>query len=332
MAYRLKKGESVPDGIKRITAGEIDSAIERLEHCGRKNRDEAIHEARKSVKKIRGALRLLRPELGDTYRDENGRFRELGHRLSGIRDAQATLEMFDALSKDYADVVEKSTLAAIRRGIELAKRETVRATGVGKLIQDAIGMLSSGRKRIAQWPLQEDGFTAIAPGLKLTYRRGRKALAKVLRNPDPVNYHTLRKRVKDHWYHIRLLESLWTEMQQARESSLHELETWLGDDHNLVVLCEQLQKEPDRYGGQQDVHLFLTLAAEHQKKLRDDSIALSRRVYEEKPGQFAGRMEKLWEAWQQDPKSMKEVQKEQRNLPRKRPAKASLGRRKAAVA
>src|SRR6185437_17141784 len=100
MAYRLKKGESVPDGIKRITAGEIDSAIERLEHCGRKNRDEAIHEARKSVKKIRGALRLLRPELGDTYRDENGRFRELGHRLSGIRDAQATLEMFDALSKD----------------------------------------------------------------------------------------------------------------------------------------------------------------------------------------------------------------------------------------
>jgi hypothetical protein len=43
-------------------------------------------------------------------------------------------------------------------------------------------------------------------------------------------------------------------------------------------------------------------------------------------------MEKLWDTWHQDPKSMKEVQKEQRNTPRKQPAKASQGRSKAAVA
>lgn len=325
MAYRLKKGESVPDGVKRIAGAEIDSAIENLEHCGRKNRDQAIHEARKSVKKIRGVLRLLRPELGNTYSDENGRFRELGHRLSELRDAQAILVMFDAIAEEYAGSIEKNTLDAIHRGIESAKGEKERTIGVAKLIQDAIGTLRSNRKRVAQWPLQEDGFAALAPGLKLTYRRGRRALAKALSDPDPVNYHTLRKRVKDHWYHIRLLESLWTELQQARESSLHELETWLGDDHNLVVLCEQLQKEPDKYGGQQAVQVFLALAAERQKKLRDDSLALSRRIYEEKPRQFVERMEKLWDAWQDDPKSMKEVQKEQRKLPRKQPAKASRG-------
>lgn len=285
----------MPDGIRRIVLGEIDSTIEGLRRSGPSDRDEAIHEARKSVKKIRGALRLCKPELGNIYRDENVRFRNLGHHLSEIRDAQAMLEVFDAVSRDHADSIQKDAFEAIRRGIESLKREKERAIGIEKLIRNTSGTLRGARKRVAQWPLQKDGFAAISPGLKLTYRRGRKALAKAQREPDPANYHDFRKRVKDHWYHIRLLESLWKEALQARESSLHELETWLGDDHNLVVLCELLQKEPERYGGAQQTGLFVTLAAERQKQLRDDSIALGLRIYEEKSRRFVQRMQKLWD-------------------------------------
>ncbi len=320
MAYRLKKGESVPDGIKRVVVGEIDSAAKGLQQCGPKNRDEAIHEARKSVKKIRGALRLCRPELGSAYRGENARFRDLGHHLSDLRDAQAILEVFDSVAKEHADHLRKNAFDAIRRGIQAAKREKERTIGVAKLIQSALGALRSARKRVTKWPLEKDGFAAIAPGLKQTYQRGRKALAKAQKNPDPANYHDFRKRVKDHWYQIRLLESLWTEAQQARESSLHELETWLGDDHNLVVLCDQLQKEPAKYGGREHIQIFLALAAERQKQLRDNSIALGQRLYEERPRQFVQRMQKLWDAWHQDPKSMKPVQKNQRNAAKKAPA------------
>jgi len=331
MAYRLKKGESVPAGIRRIVIGEIDSAIEGLEKCSRTNRDEAIHEARKSVKKIRGALRLVRPELGKAFRDENRRFRDLGHHLSELRDAQAILEVFDSIAAQYAGNLQKNALTEIRYGIEAAKREKEQSIGIEKLIRTAVGTLRGAGKRVAGWPLQKDGFRAIAPGLKLTYRSGRKALAKAQSDPHPLNYHDFRKRVKDHWYHIRLLESLWTEVQQARESSLHQLETWLGDDHNLVVLCDQLQKDPAKYGGPEHVQLFLALGAQHQKELREKSIALGQRVYEEKPRQFVQRMEKLWDAWRQDPKSMKELQKEQRNPPRKQAGKAASAKRVSAA-
>jgi CHAD domain-containing protein len=325
MAYRLKRGESVSDGIKRIVIEEIDSATERL-RCGPKDRDEAIHEARKSVKKIRGAMRLVRGELGNMYRDEDSRFRDLGRQLSELRDAQAVIEVFDAIAQQYAGSIQKSALAAIRRGIESAKREKEQSIRFGELVRTAVGALRGARKRVAGWPLECDGFEAIAPGLKRTYRRGRAALARAQDTSDPLVYHDFRKRVKDHWYHVRLLESLWTESQQARESSLHDLETWLGDDHNLVVLSEQAQKDPDRYSGQEQIRLFLTLAAQHQKELRNNSIALGQRLYEERPRQFVRRMAKLWDVWQGDPKSMKRIQKDQRTPPKKQPGRADAAK------
>jgi len=322
MAYRLKQGESVPDGIKRIVTEEIDSAAEGLQNCGLKDRDAAIHEARKGLKKIRGALRLVWSELGDTYRNENSCFQDVGRRLSELRDAQAVLEVFDTVVRRHQGALRTRAVTALRRGIESAKREKQRSINVIELMQTAIGSLRAARERIAGWPLQNDGFAALAPGLKLAYRRGRSALVKAERNPDPALYHEFRKRAKDHWYHIRLLESVWTEAQQARESSLHDLETWLGDDHNLVVLCDQVQKDSARYGVQQDIQLFLTLAAQYQKELRKNSVALGHRLYEEKPRQFVRRMEKLWDVWQQDPKSMRQVQKDRRTPPKKQPGRA----------
>lgn len=324
MAYRLKRSESVPEGIKRIVISEIDSAAEALRNCEGNDRDKAIHETRKSLKKIRGALRLVQPELGEMYREENEWFRDLGRQLSEIRDAQAIGEVFEALVQRNADSSEKEAMDGIRRGIEAAKREKEESVDIDRLILSTFDFLKGAHDRVSAWPLRRDGFTAIAGGLKLTYRNGRRALAKVQRNPNPLTYHGFRKRVKDHWYHIRLLESLWTETLQAREASLHDLETWLGDDHNLVVLGEQLENEPEKYGGPQDIPLFRALADRHQEELRNNSIALGERLYEEKPRDFIQRMEKLWDVWQQDPKSMKPVQKNQPKSPEKQPASSGL--------
>ena len=118
MAYRFKLGEPVPEGIKRIVGEEIEAAARHLSGQGESDRDEAIHEARKSVKKIRGVLRLVRPELGEVYRTDNARFRDIGRQLSQFRDAGASIETFDALRKRYRGEMDGRTLAAIRRRLK----------------------------------------------------------------------------------------------------------------------------------------------------------------------------------------------------------------------
>jgi CHAD domain-containing protein len=323
MPYRLKASESVPEGIKRIVVEELDSATEQLSRNDHKGRDEAIHEARKSVKKIRGALRLVEFELGPTYRKENKRLRELGRKLSELRDAAAIIETFHNVVQKHKDSLQENTLSSIRQALEKSKHETEQNLNIDQVMKSAIATVGATGKRVKNWPLKSDGFRAIAPGLRTTFRRGRKVMAAAQKDPRPENYHTWRKRVKDHWYHVRLLENVWTEVMRAHEASLKDLETWLGDDHNLVVLREKLETKPEAYGDQKDIELFLTLAGEYQKELREKAMSLGQRVYEEKPRQFTKNMGKLWDAWQHQPDSMNDGQMKERQAAKKGTQSAS---------
>ena len=319
MAYRLKAKEPVPEGIRRVVLEEIDSATGLLGRSSKAKRDEAVHEARKSIKKIRGVLRFVRPELGRTYTQENNRFREVGRQLSQLRDAAAQLEMFDQLAGKFAEKIEHDSLGEVRAGLERHKREIEQRLDVSQVIARASSTLNAARARVGRWPLSGDGFDALAPGIEQTYRRGRKALRAARKSKDAVAYHDFRKRVKDHWYHVRLLEGVWTEIMQAHEAALKELETWLGDDHNLVVLTEMLKERPEEYGGKPVVQLFLAACASHQEELRENSISLGERVYAAKPKRFVEANGLLWEAWQKQPATMKNVEHEQRRVSARKP-------------
>jgi CHAD domain-containing protein len=323
MPYRLKAGESVSEGIKRIVNEELVSATQKLSRNDRKKRDEAIHEARKSVKKIRGALRLVQADLGATYRKENRRLRDLGRKLSEFRDAAAIIETFNSVIEKHNGSLQNNALSSIRNGLEKSKRDTEEISHIDEVVKGAIATLGGMKKRVSAWPLKADGFRAIEAGLKARFRGGRKSMAVAQKDARPENYHEWRKRVKDHWYHVRLLENLWTDVMQAHEASLKNLETWLGDDHNLVVLRDKLANKPEDYGDKKDIQLFLALADQYQKELRERAMSLGQRIYEEKPGQFAKNIAKMWDAWQRQPDSLENAHHAERQSIKKGAQSAS---------
>jgi len=296
--YHLRPGERVPAGIERIVREEIESAVRQLRGEGEADRDEAIHEARKNLKKIRGVLRLMQPELGETYGRENTFFRDAGLRLSQFRDAGVMIETFDALRKKYHGEVGAGRLASIRRGLIARKEQAERQGGIEEVLNAVAAALRRSARRVTTWPLTTHGFGAIAPGLEATFRRGRKALARVHKHPLAENYHEWRKRVKGHWYHVRLLEGVWDGTMPSHERRLKDLETWLGEDHNLVVLQEKVMAEPGFYGRGPEIDLFVRLIGKYQKELRSDALALGARIYGAKPRQFTSKMRRMWDAGQ----------------------------------
>jgi CHAD domain-containing protein len=302
MAYRLKRGETVPEAIKRVVREELEDSVAQLTGKGEANRDEGIHEARKSVKKVRGALRLVRTELGDLYGVENARLRDIGRELSHFRDAGAIIETFDAFKEKYRDQLGRRTLASVRRGLLARKKQAEKQANIERVLGRMAAALRRAAKHVEAWPLVTDGVAAILPGLETTYRQGQKAMARVRKHPRPENYHEWRKRVKDHWYHVRLLESLWTDVMQAHEKSLKQLEDWLGEDHNLVVLREKVQAEPGFYGSNTQIEFLFDLLDQYHKELRENALAAGVRIYAEKPRQFSKSMKRLWDAWQAAPK------------------------------
>jgi hypothetical protein len=88
--------------------------------------------------------------------------------------------------------------------------------------------------------------STMCSGMRRGYRRAREAMPAPGRDDDE-GLHRWRRRVKDHWYQMRLLQGLSGRLS-GRVRSLKQLESWLGDHHNLVVLHGLILDAPARFG------------------------------------------------------------------------------------
>ena len=77
MPYRLRAEETITEGIRRLLIERVDRIILELTNPPL-GRDKGVHNARKSCKRVRAALRLVRDEIGeDLYKFENTRLESM---------------------------------------------------------------------------------------------------------------------------------------------------------------------------------------------------------------------------------------------------------------
>jgi CHAD domain-containing protein len=301
--FRLKDGESVPEGIERIALGRIDHALDELRAKTDSTPEEAIHEARKDMKKLRGLLRLVRGELGDeVYRHENQTFREAAARLAGVRDADVMIETLDALVERYPKRIPTDVAKGLRKAL-FTHRRAMEQDGLGRrlAVDETIEALRDARTRIPEWPLAHDSFAALETGLQRTYRRGRKVYNTALDDPTTENLHEWRKRVKDHWYQHVVLERSWSELMKPVGDQAHALSDLLGDDHDLAVLREWAWAHPQAAPDVPGLEELADAVGRRRAQLQSEAFELGARLYAERPRDFARRLELYWDAWRAGP-------------------------------
>ena len=243
-AYRLLAGEPVGAGVRRILAAQVDDAISQLRGEAGTEPAEAIHEARKGVKKIRSALRLVRDEIGDdVWRRENEHYRDVARKLSSFRDAEILVQALDGLGERFGPTA-RERVEGLREQLEEENTSSHDDGSVERAMAGAAAELAAGRSRIDALPLDGDGWELVAPGFHRSYRRGRKRLRAVEEEASVTNLHELRKRVKDLWYQLRLIQDADKHMLGNLADQAHDLSDHLGDDHDLALLREQVQTTP----------------------------------------------------------------------------------------
>lgn len=295
MPYRFKRKETLPEGIRRIVAEQSEEAAGELDG-GNPDIHDAVHNARKSFKKIRSLLRLVREDLaGDTYEKENQWFREAKNRLSSVRDAEAMIETFDNLAERFPSVGQCPPLSSLRDAlVERRRRIAEEAVDLEQVAHATAEDLRRAAERSRKWGLSRDEFAAIGPGLQRTYGKGRKVMHKAYRKPSDERFHEWRKRVKDHWYHTRLLRNLWPEVMDARIEELKRLSDLLGDDHDLAVLRNALAEEGKDLD---NAAVLICLAQRRQGELRSEAKTLGQRLFNAKPGYLVDELAGYWSIW-----------------------------------
>lgn len=288
MPYRLSSKKRLPKALRNTILAQIDDAIMALTDPSI-GRPERIHQARKHLKKIRAVLRLIKPTLAKTaYEAERRFYRELGRELAAARDA-------DVLRERFEELVQGSTrdlaMPAIDRLRSALADQQARAAGASEdaegAVREVIAHLRDGRQRVSDWPLRGCDAKAVARRFQRIHHHGFEAMNEALAHQTSEHYHGWRKRVKDHWYHVRLLEAAWPKVMRKRRKTLKSLADVLGEEHDLAMLRQWLRSRRDPVSRAEAVDTFLEEIAERQALLRARAEPLGRDLFADAP-------KKLW--------------------------------------
>ena len=300
MAYRLDARETLPRGVRRIVSEQLDGAVEGLRTATGDDRDRAVHDARKRLKKSRAVLRLVRDEVGSkTYERENQALREVGRSLSASRDAAVIVETVDRLGERVP--LARRSLAPLRAVLEQRRREAAaRALDEGGALATAADEIEEIRARVEGWRLRKDGFAALEDGLRRTYRRGSERFAEAREDPTDERMHEARRRVKDLWYHARILQPVWPGPMDELVEAADELGDRLGEDHDLAVLAGTVRALAREGADGGAAETALILVDNRRAELRDEIWPLGRRIYADRPKPFVRRMRVLYRTWRDE--------------------------------
>ena len=294
-SYQLKHEESAADGLRRVVRGRAAKASKRLRDADADgDLADSIHGARKDLKKIRAALRLIRAELGEKrFRAENRRYRDAGRLLSASRDAEVKLETLEALEDRFEDDFPAGASVAWSQALEAERERHVGGDAADKIAR-ALEEIDRVAERIAGWQLGGDSWQLLEPGLTRSYQDGRKALKRAGDDGGASSVHEFRKRAKDLWYQLRLLQDAWPALLEETAEQVHGLADLLGDHHDLAVLAEDLG---GRAGIVAERDAFAALIERRQAELLENALALGSRIYAEKPKHFRRRLRAYWRIW-----------------------------------
>ncbi|HSM45506.1 MAG TPA: CHAD domain-containing protein [Acidimicrobiia bacterium] len=306
----LQLGESEPlgNGVKRVT-------MEQLEHAaggffaGDVGLRGAVHESRKSIKRVRSLLRLVRGELpGEIFDFENSSLQKTARLVAEIRTAQGVLDAATSIQDLYGELLAEGTFSDLIRRLSRRRDLTeLNAVEDPNLVGRVVRSLERAYNRYGSWPTDpearavyglgiRDSFEAVAPGLSTTYGTGRQSMVRAYQREGPEDFHEWRKRVKDMRHQMEFRAPLWPEVVVGTAMTLERLGNVLGEDNDLAELLTLLRERPDLCPNPRERSLFRALASQRRGELHIAAEILGRRVYAENPDSLTARFGEYWGA------------------------------------
>jgi CHAD domain-containing protein len=221
--------------------------------------------------------------------------REVARELSVARDAHVKLKALQSVTSSIGNELSSHQLRYFRESLHRDFQRATWSFTKEKTPARVERALKKVGRELDQLQLAKKGWNALCPGIRLSYCEGAKfAPGKKATSED---LHEWRKRIKDLWYQIRLLSSVWPEQMEALAEELKILSEYLGDDHDLTLLEQSASEFCQRDGKAEEWTLLKAMIDLRRDELRKKAFVLGARFYAEKPSAFCKRLSRYWQIW-----------------------------------
>ncbi len=295
-------------GLQRLCLAELEAAIGGF-YDGEGAFASAVHKTRKSTKRIRALLRLVRSEIGPkVYRFENESMRDTARLLSEMRSAAVMVGALEDLQFIYQPLLARGTFEEARERLVINRdRIEARALEDPDLVPRVVTSLERAHARYSSWPTDpiarsvygagiRDRYASIGPGLAATYRRGRAEMVMAYRAPAPPTFHRWRKRVKYLMHQMEIMTPLWPEVILGMVVTLDRMAELLGEDHDLAELLENIAMRTDLCPNPLERSMVRALAEQRRSDVETAARILGRKIYAEGPDSLRSRFGAYWDS------------------------------------
>jgi CHAD domain-containing protein len=255
--------------LKSALRTQLEAAIDAFENL---KPDDAIHRGRVALKRARALARLAQHAEPALAGQMIVQIRPIMQRFSEARDLAA----LEACAKRWA-AVEKPPARAALTGVArriAAKRKTVAAPALSDAVEDVRRLIFY----LSAWPDIPD--EAIARGAARLDKRARKGFARAMASPAVEVRHTWRKRAKERFYAIFLLDQFWPSKLRRRRVITQRLGETLGQERDIILLLDVLRSEPSLAGSPDQADRAHAALSAHREALMKRGNALGRKLHD----------------------------------------------------
>jgi CHAD domain-containing protein len=295
MAFCFKRNESTAKAIPRLACERIDRAIECLRDCAR---PEAVHGARKDMKKATAVLQLARAGIPKkNVRSIAKRLKKSLSCLSSARDAAIIAKTLRDLARRSKGQLESSAIREMRLQLQHASRKATKRLVKKGHAAKAKNILAKARKDFCELKIDGKGWDVVGRGVKKAYAKGQRAHQMALSNRSAEHFHEWRRAAKELWYELTMLHAISPEEMDMMARDLETLGEILGDDHDLFVLQCWLKERKHGRKTRKELPLLQRLIEARQRDLRIQALDIGKDFYAETPNAFCKRLEDYWLTW-----------------------------------
>src|SRR3954470_11873138 len=295
MAFCFKRDESVGCAIPRLGCERVKRAIECLKDCARA---EAVHNARKEMKKANAVLELARAGIAKK------KFRRIGKRLNNAaaclaeaRDAAVIAKTLRELMRRSKGRLDLEIFREMRLELQEASRKAAKRLFKNDHVKRTEEILRRVKKNFSELKIEGEDWDVIGRGLERAYEDGRAAYESALTNRSAEHFHEWRKAAKDLWYEVTLLAQVAPEPMERMAGELEELGEALGADHDLFLLQCWIDEQKRKRKPAKPFVLLQQLIEDRQRDLRTRALDIGKHFYAEEPPVFCARIKNFWDLW-----------------------------------
>ncbi|SIS79578.1 CHAD domain-containing protein [Neptunomonas antarctica] len=295
MQFTLRANKPLAEEIRRIAFEQLDGIDKQLTLLTH-DRQDAIHEMRKHIKRIRALLRLLGNTFGKRrLKKENRRFRDMARLFALHRDEDAQLETFERLTPRLIDTFPEVDFQQCR-AVLISRQHKAVEQSVKQQTKSAQKMLVKARKAIAAAPLNVT-HQQLRKHFIQTSKQARHAFTLAVNDPVEDHFHEWRKCIKDLLYQSELLKKIClskksgllkkgislknssSDISKKYRIRLDQLAEMLGDYNDICEMLVRSKMEPQWLGDGMSEGALEVFLEDYLKELEHQTTQLGLSIF-----------------------------------------------------